>query len=195
MSTEFIKKLRIELNKNESLEDKELKLIRVQFFKKSNLLKIMVRAKESINKEEEDFIKNTVLKELGLNVDVEILCYKDVYNISTEEIINKYWIDITQDIVRKNPLAKEVLNSKHKNIVNNKVTIGYGSEALIKHLKTKKIEEKISEKIEDIFNTRIKIELSFESSLEESNYEEIKLIENRKMIKDAFRWKGSFNGG
>ncbi|PRR84200.1 PolC-type DNA polymerase III [Clostridium vincentii] len=186
MSTDFIKKLRMELKKNESLEDKELKLIRFQFLKKSNLLKIIVRAQESLNKEEESFIKNTVLKELGLNIDVEILCYKDVCNLSTEEIVNKYWLDITQEIVKKNPLAKEVLNSKHRSIVNNKVIIGYGSEALVNHLKTKKVEEKISEKIKDIFNTQIKIELSFDVSLEESNYEEAKLKENKKMLKNAF---------
>jgi len=193
LSTEFIKKLRIELKKNESLDDKELKLIRFQFLKKSNLLKIIVRAQESLIEEEETFIKNTVLKELGLNIDVEILCYMDICNLSTEDIVNKYWLDITQDIARKNPLAKEILNSKHKKIINNKVTIGCGSEALVKHLKTKKVEEKISEKIEDIFNKRIKIELSFETSLEESNYEETKLEENKKMIKDVLEGRVTLN--
>ena len=57
MSNEFVKQLLKEINRNEALENKEIKITRFQFFRKSNLLKVVIRALEHLNNEEEEFIK------------------------------------------------------------------------------------------------------------------------------------------
>ncbi|MGG7175990.1 PolC-type DNA polymerase III [Clostridium paraputrificum] len=185
MSEDFIKKLNTQLNKNEALEDKEVRLARFQFFRKSNLLKVVIRAKETLNEDEESFVKKLIMKNLGLNIDINILCYKDVVGISAEDIINKYWLEVVGDIVRKIPLSREVLFSDYKCIKDNKIVIRYGGEALINHLKRKDIENLISAQISDVFGTRIRIELHFDPSLEEKDYEKQKLEENQRIIKSA----------
>ena len=55
MSEDFIKGLYLNLNKKESLYEKGLKILRFQFFRKSNLLKVILRALETLNEDEEDY--------------------------------------------------------------------------------------------------------------------------------------------
>lgn len=184
MSEEFIKGLYVNLNKKESLYEKGLKILRFQFFRKSNLLKVILRTLEVLNEDEEDYFKNTVKKALGVDVNVELLCYKDVRDASIEEISSKYWMDVVGEVIKKNPLAKDILCSKNRKIEKKKIVISYGCEALINHIRKKHIEEEISSHIDDIFNRKIKVEFRYDESLIEENYEEKKLEENKQIVKD-----------
>ena len=121
MSEEFIKGLYVNLNKKESLYEKGLKILRFQFFRKSNLLKVILRTLEVLNEDEEDYFKNTVKKALGVDVNVELLCYKDVRDASIEEISSKYWMDVVGEVIKKNPLVKDILCSKNRKIEKNKI--------------------------------------------------------------------------
>ena len=185
MSEDFIKGLYLNLNKKESLYEKGLKILRFQFFRKSNLLKVILRALETLNEDEEDYFKNTVKKTLGVDVNVEILCYKDVRDTSVEEIANRYWMEVIGEVLRKNPLAKDILCSENKKVEENKIIINYGCQALINHIRNKHIEEEISSHIDDIFNRKVKVEFRYDESLTEDNYEEKKLQENKQIIKDV----------
>ena len=187
MSEEFIKKINKEINKNDELEDKKIELNRFQFFRKSNTLKVIMKCKDDLVPSEEEWIKKLIATNLGLNITVELLVYKDVKDASIDDILTKYWSDVVLDIVRKNPLSKNVLYSKHKNVKENRVTIRYGSEAIINHLKKKDVEKKVSSQIHDIFGRKIKIELKYDDSLEDSNYEENKAKENKKIIDDVLK--------
>ncbi|WP_394896108.1 hypothetical protein, partial [Clostridium baratii] len=123
MSEEFIKKLNKEITKNENLEDKEIKLNRFQFYKKSNILKVVLKCKESLVEEEEKWLVELVKRNLGFNINVELLVYKDVEGASVTDIVNKYWSNVVLNIVKKNPLSKNVLYSKHKIIDEDIITI------------------------------------------------------------------------
>lgn len=193
MGEDLIKKLKKELTSNESLEDKEVRLVRFQFYKKSNLLKIIVRACENLSDEDEQHIKNVVLKNIQINVNVEVLCYLDIKGASKEDIISKYWLEVVGDITRKFPLAKEVLSSEHREIINDKrILIKYGSEALIKHLKKKDIEKIISKQIQDLFAVDLSVELKYDQALEEEDYKKYKQYkeeQNARVIKAAMEGK------
>ena len=187
MSEEFIKKINKEINKNDELEDKQIELSRFQFFRKSNILKVIMKCKDSLIPSEEEWIKKLIVTNLGLNITVELLVYKDVKDASIDDILTKYWSDVVLDIVRKNPLSKNVLYSKHKNIKDDRITIRYGSEPIINHLKKKDVERKVSSQIHDIFGKKINIELKYDDSLEDSNYEANKAKENKKIIDDVLQ--------
>ena len=187
MSEEFIKKLNKEITKNENLEDKEIKLNRFQFYKKSNILKVVLKCKESLVEEEEKWLVELVKRNLGFNINVELLVYKDVEGASATDIVNKYWSNVVLNIVKKNPLSKNVLYSKHKIIDEDIITIKYGSEAIINHLKKKDIERKVSAQINDIFGKRIRIKLEYDKELEDDNYEEKKALENKKIVDDVLQ--------
>ena len=62
LSDDIIKKLTLEINKHESLEDKELKIIKFQLLRKSMILKVVLRGKEKLAHEEEELIKKIICK-------------------------------------------------------------------------------------------------------------------------------------
>ena len=82
MSEDVLKKLTLEINKHESLEHKELRIIKFQFLRKSMILKVVLRGKEKLAIEEEQLIKNIIRKTLMLKVVVEIIFYREASNIT-----------------------------------------------------------------------------------------------------------------
>ncbi|CAG9706470.1 hypothetical protein CNEO_42483 [Clostridium neonatale] len=60
--SEFIKSLSKEIRKNEMFEDKNIQLLRFQFFKKSDTLKIVLRSIDPLNSSEEEELKSLILK-------------------------------------------------------------------------------------------------------------------------------------
>ena len=62
--SEFIKSLSKEIRKNEMFEDKNIQLLRFQFFKKSDTLKIVLRSIDPLNSSEEEELKSLILKKL-----------------------------------------------------------------------------------------------------------------------------------
>ncbi|MEG2738562.1 PolC-type DNA polymerase III [Clostridium sp.] len=187
MSEEFINKLNKEITKNEKLEEKEIKLNRFQFYKKSNILKVVVKCKENLNEEDEKWLISLVKKNIRLDVKIELLVYKDVEGASTSDIVNKYWSDVVLNIVKKNPLSKNALFSKYKTIEGDNIIIKYGSEAIVKHLKKKDVERMVSSQINDIFGRKIRVVLEYDKSLEDDNYEENKALENKKIVDDILQ--------
>ncbi|MEG1002408.1 MAG: PolC-type DNA polymerase III [Clostridium sp.] len=187
MSEEFINKLNKEITKNEKLEEKEIKLNRFQFYKKSNILKVVVKCKENLNEEDEKWLISLVKKNIRLDVKIELLVYKDVEGASTSDIVNKYWSDVVLNIVKKNPLSKNALFSKNKTIEGDNIIIKYGSEAIVKHLKKKDVERMVSSQINDIFGRKIRVVLEYDKSLEDDNYEENKALENKKIVDDILQ--------
>ena len=185
MSEDFLKKLKTDLYKNEAIEDKELELIRFQFYRKSNILKVITRANENLNNEEEEFVKKTMRRHLGLNIPIDIICYKHVVGTSLQDIIDKYWMNVVGDILRKVPIGREVLITEHKKVEGNTIIISYGAEALINHLKNKDIEKQIAHQIHDIFDVTARVELKYDEALEDKDYEKRREEENKKAIKKA----------
>ena len=155
MSNVFLKTVLKEIKKKESLYNKEISIARFQFFRKSNHLKVVLKASDNINNEEEDYIKRVILNNLNIKVDISILCYINMNHVKEEEIINKYWTTLAGGIIKNNPLAKPVLINGKKELINNKIIISYGEEAIIKHLNKKSIGDKISKSIYDIFDRKI----------------------------------------
>ena len=187
MNEEFIKKIYSEINKMESIEDKKVKMTRFQFFRKSNILKVIIKAIDNLEDIERKFIIKAILKELLLDIEVEIICYKEVTGVSAKDISEKYWMEVIGDVIRRNPLSREILTSSNKSVNDKKITIEYGCEALINHLKKKNVENQIKSQINDIFSTNILIELKFNPSLETVSYEEAKEKETKERVRLALK--------
>jgi DNA polymerase-3 subunit alpha (Gram-positive type) len=185
LSDDFSKLILKEINKNEFLQEKEIKINRFQFFRKSNRLKLIIKALENLDQQEEEYIKNILIKQLGFDIDVDIICYREMQNVSLNQICDKFWMEVIGDIIRKTPLSKEVLTSGKREVIENKIVISYQGEALLKHLRNKKVDMQIVENIHDVFNIKPIIELKHDKSLIVNNYEEKKLSENIQIVKDA----------
>lgn len=185
MSKEFLKKVKAEIYKEESISDKEVQIIRFQFFKKSNILKVIIKSNEAISNSEEEIIKKSILNNLKLSIEINILCYIRTKNTTIEEVATKYWLEVISDIALKHPLAKGVLMCQHREVKDNKIIISYPLEAIINHIKIKAIDEAIKSQIEDLFDIKASIEFKVDESLEDENYIEEKNNEEKAIIKEV----------
>ena len=138
MSKDIIKKLTLEINKHESLEDKELKIIKFQLLRKSMILKVVLRGKEKLTHEEEELIKKIICKTLMIRITVEIVFYRDASDISLEEVIENHWIECISSTIKNTPLCKSLLLNCKREIKDNKVIIYNGYDKLTEHLKVHK---------------------------------------------------------
>ena len=166
MSEDILKKITLEINKHESLEDKELNIIRFQILKKSNILKVILRGKERLAIEEEELIKKIICKTLMIRITIEILFYKDASNISLEEVVESHWLECISDTIKKTPLCKTLLLSSKRVVEGNKIIVLNGYDKVTEHLKSKYGDKSIEGTIEAIFGLKCKVEIRFDSSME-----------------------------
>lgn len=189
MSEDILKKITLEINKHESLEDKELKIIRFQLLKKSNILKVILRGKERLAIEEEELIKKIICKTLMIRITVEIIFYRDASNISLEEVVESHWLECISDTVKKTPLCKTLLLSSKRIVEGNKVIVLNGYDKVTDHLKSKCGEKSIEGSIESIFGLKCKVEIRFDPSMEVIiDYAE-KEKNERKLLNQALQAK------
>ena len=189
MSEDILKKITLEINKHESLEDKKLKIIRFQLLKKSNILKVILRGKERLAIEEEELIKKIICKTLMIRITVEIIFYRDASNISLEEVVESHWLECISDTVKKTPLCKTLLLSSKRIVEGNKVIVLNGYDKVTDHLKSKCGEKSIEGSIEAIFGLKCKVEIRFDPSMEVIiDYAE-KEKNERKLLNQALQAK------
>ncbi|MGL5380326.1 PolC-type DNA polymerase III, partial [Clostridium sp.] len=186
MSEDTIKKIKKEINKNETLEDKEINIIRFQFLRKSNLLKVVLRGKENLSQAEEAQIIKAVKDVLRIDVKIEVLFYRDVSNISLEQIIDKYWIEVTGDVMKKTPLSKTLLTMGIKEVKDKKIFIKSGYDKIIDHLNTRGIPKQISNNLENIFGIKAQVELVYDEALEIVDDNIAKAEKEKQVLKEIF---------
>jgi DNA polymerase III subunit alpha, Gram-positive type len=186
LSEDALKLIKKEINKNESLEDKGINIIKFQFLKKSNLLKVVLRGKDGLNNQEEDEVKRAIKKTLGIDINIEVLFYRDISNLTLNEIVEKHWIEVTEDVMKKAPLSKSVLTKGKKTVNGNTINIASGYDKINEHLNTKDIPKQIALKIESIFGIKSKITLEYDSSLEVENDYTKKLEKEKEVLKEIF---------
>ncbi len=89
MENTSVSDLQKEINKEEFDIDKEIKIVRVQYFRKKNKLKIILKSISNFTKEKEDHIKNILKKRFSMVEDFQIICYKDLSHVTLEELSKK----------------------------------------------------------------------------------------------------------
>ncbi|WP_455793819.1 PolC-type DNA polymerase III [Clostridium butyricum] len=186
MSQEFMKMLKKDILNNEMLGEKDIVILRFQFFKKSQTLKIIVKCCDILNNVEEEEFRKLVLKNLGFHVEVEIICYRDVTNCTIENIAGEHWSSAVEETARKFPLIRALLYSENREVKDKTIFIYSGTPALVNHANNKKAGVLIEGAIKDIFGVGARVEFKFDEKLASiHNYEAAKLEENKKIINDV----------
>ena len=186
MSENALKLIKKEINKDDALEDKEINIIRFQFLRKSNVLKVVLRGKDGLNSEEEDKVIRAIKNTLNIDINIEVLFYRDISSLSLEEVVEKHWIEVIGNILKTVPLAKSVLTKGCKKVDGNNIIISSGYDKINEHLNSRGIPNQISLNIESVFGLKSKVKLLYDSNLEtKDNYEE-KLEQEREVLKEIF---------
>ena len=187
MSKDIIKKLTLEINKHESLEDKELKIIKFQLLRKSMILKVVLRGKEKLTHEEEELIKKIICKTLMIRITVEIVFYRDASDISLEEVIENHWIECISSTIKNTPLCKSLLLNCKREIKDNKVIIYNGYDKLTEHLKGKNGEKSLEDTVKTVFGISCRFELKFEPEMEVTIDFEARKKEEKELLSKAMK--------
>ena len=171
MSENTLKLITEEINKNENLENKEISILKFQFFKKSNLLKVVLKVKDGINSEDEEEIKKAIKKVIKIDIEINIVVFRDISNLTLNEVMDKHWLEVTTDIIKKIPLSKTVLVKGKRIIKDNIIIIKSGFKAINDHLNTQDVPKQISMNIENLFGLKARIAFEYDASLEvETDY-------------------------
>ncbi|NMA58792.1 hypothetical protein, partial [Clostridium cochlearium] len=94
-----------------------IRVHRIQYFKKANKLKVIVKSKEEVNKNQINEIKKAFFDEFKYFNEIEVICYRDISGIKLKDICEKYWIDIINGVLTYIPFCKECLVNSKKEVI------------------------------------------------------------------------------
>lgn len=187
MGKEFIESINKEIYKLEDVKEKALRISGFQYMKKSNKLKVILRSNEALTTEEEISVRSIIIKKLNLNIEIDMLYIIDISDISLQEIVDDHWNELIQEIIKRHPLAKDILLSGEKKVVDNSLIISYGSEILINVAKNQKIQDLLKKYINSIFGFKAHVVFKFDNELDmklNKEYEVYKKKETEKILKE-----------
>ncbi|WP_026882296.1 PolC-type DNA polymerase III [Clostridium akagii] len=179
MSTNLVQLINNDINSNDILMDENIRVLRVQFLKKSNILKVFIKSTNELDKECLNNLKVTVGKKFNFLAKVELVYYKDVSNITVEDICNKHWIDVVGSVSAAIPIAKGCLSKSNILCEGNNIRIINGNKFITCLLKNKGLEKILQHTIEDMFSVKSHIKMEYDEKIESEDYfKERESVEN-----------------
>ncbi|WP_419469226.1 PolC-type DNA polymerase III [Clostridium botulinum] len=170
-----------------------MQILKVQYLTKSNRLKIVLKSVNEINDDIKRLIKSIISKKLmGFN-NIDLVCYKDVSNISLDEISKQYWIDIVENVSKVMPVSKQSLITSSRSIEGNLLVLRIGDKFMCKLFETKRLGNIIQSVITDMFALKSIVNIKYDPELKDSNYIEVKVKEEKQIIQNALKESKSGN--
>ncbi|MBU5482781.1 PolC-type DNA polymerase III [Clostridium sp. MSJ-11] len=175
-------------DENPSSQDllKDIKILKIQYLKKSNKLKVILKSFNEFNKDMETRFKEMLYKKFNFFNDIELVFYKDISNVTLKDLCNNYWCELTNAVVTHVPLAKECMLNGDKSVEDNILTIRYGNEFIYNMLRNKNFEELTYNIIRDIFGLECKVKLAYEVSCSNQECNELE-EEEMSLIKEIIK--------
>ncbi|MBZ9608283.1 PolC-type DNA polymerase III [Clostridium estertheticum] len=187
MNVNLAEILKNDFNLNEETLADDIKVLRVQYLKKSNKLRVLIKSLEDIDDNKKLLIKNIISKRVGSFEDIQLICYKDVSNATIEDIKDKFWVDVVNVIATSQPSSKDSLLKSSRIIENGTLKIQCGNDFMCKILRDKNIEILIKDTINDMFGVSSLVKLEHNSKLSKEDYFGKKEKENEVIIKEIIK--------
>jgi DNA polymerase III subunit alpha, Gram-positive type len=157
----------IAIELNSQLRGLDASVIKAQYYKKSNKIVLHIKcSKELIEDNINKFLKDKIDIE-GLNV--ETVFYKDIENSSIDDVCNKYWNEIIDNLSIESPVCKDCLINSKRKITDNKIIVSHGNKFLNGILDRKNISQKIQDIISKSYGLSCPIDIKYDKSLTEIN--------------------------
>ncbi|MCB2292085.1 PolC-type DNA polymerase III [Clostridium algoriphilum] len=179
--------LKNDFNLNEETLVDDIKVLRVQYLKKSNKLRVLIKSFEDIDDNKKLVIKNIISKRLCSFKDIQLICYRDVSDATIEDVKDKFWSEVVNVIATSEPSSKDSLLKSSRIIEKGILKIQCGNDFMCKILRDKNIEVLIKNTINDMFGVNSIVKLEHNSELSKENYFEKKEKENETIIKEIVK--------
>ncbi|MBU3187110.1 PolC-type DNA polymerase III [Clostridium estertheticum] len=187
MNASLAQMLKNDLDLNEETLVDNIKVLRVQYLKKSNKLRVIIKSFEDTDDNKKLLIKEIISKRLCSFNDIQLICYHDVSNATIEDVKDKFWLDVVNVISISEPSSKDSLLKSTRIIENGILKIQCGNDFMCKILRDKNIELLMKNTINDMFgvNSVVKLEHNSELSKEDSFMKKEK--ENETIINEIVK--------
>ncbi len=179
----------------ENIADYNLKLKKIQYLKKSNILKVFVSSED-----EKDTNVLAFKRCLNANINfcnkIEVILNRNYENLTMEYVLEHYWRDIVENLIHEIPLSKMLLFNCKGILKDEKVIIYHGNKYISNVLETVGFLKKFSDVVEEKFNLKYKVEFVFDDKLSvkydddknkiinfEKNINKDNVVKNEKPIK------------
>lgn len=129
---------------------------------------------------------------MGFN-NIDLVCYKDVSNISLDEISKQYWTDIVENVSKVMPVCKQSLITSSRSIEGNLLVLRIGDKFMCKLFETKRLGNIIQSVITDMFALKSIVNIKYDPELKDLNYIEVKVKEEKQIIKNVLKESKSSN--
>ena len=165
MNVSLAEMLKNDFDSNEQTLVDDIKVLRVQYLKKSNKLRVIIKSFESTDDNKKLLIKNIISKRLCSFDDIQLICYQDVSNATLEDVKGKFWLDVVNVIATSQPSSKDSLLKSSRIIENGTLKIQCGNDFMCKILRDKNIELLLKNTINDMFGVNSLVKLEHNSEL------------------------------
>lgn len=178
MNVSLAEMLKNDLGLNEETVADDIKVLRVQYLKKSNKLRVIIKSFDDIDDNKKLLIKDIIAKRFSSFDDIQLICYKDVSNATIEDVKDKFWLDIVNVISISEPSSKDSLLKSSRIIENGALKIQCGNDFMCKILRDKNIEVLMKNTISDMFGINSLVKLEHNSKLTNEDHSGKKEEEN-----------------
>lgn len=193
MNASLVQLLKDQIDKNEVVKEDDVKVIRIQYLKKSEKLRVVLQCKYELDEDKKTLIYNLISNKLGCFSNMEILWYRDINEVTIDEVAGEYWIDVVSSAASSFPSMKSILLKAEKSVKDNQITVYMPNVFMCNLLKNKNMESLIKSTAKDMFGLNITISLVFDSTLKNEDYFSEKELENTSIIKEVMANKNTFH--
>ncbi|WP_413228472.1 PolC-type DNA polymerase III [Clostridium estertheticum] len=179
--------LKNDLDLNEETLVDNIKVLRVQYLKKSNKLRVIIKSFEDTDDNKKLLIKEIISKRLCSFNDIQLICYHDVSNATIEDVKDKFWLDVVNVISISEPSSKDSLLKSTRIIENGILKIQCGNDFMCKILRDKNIELLMKNTINDMFGVDSVVKLEHNSELSKDDSLMKKEKENETIINEIVK--------
>lgn len=193
MSVDIVKMLQEDLDLDSNTLTENIKLLKIQYLKKSNKLKVILKSQEKLDSHIKGKIRDIINKKLQGFCSIELICYKDISNVCLEDISKIYWIELTGIMASYIPVSREFLEKCSREVEGNLLKISTGNEFICNVLKNKNIEKLLCRTIGDLFGVKCFVVINYDEALNVKDYLEKSEKEEEKYIESIFKCRnGNF---
>lgn len=183
MSIDLLRSLQKDIDNDIFFQNKDISLVKVQYLKKSNRLKLYVNCEDEHHINFEEKIRKIFISKFGDFKDIDIIYYKNISNVTIEEICNKHWSELANIIINNHPVCRECLLKGNITFDNNVIKIQYGNKFICEILIHKNIENVIKNTIYDIYGIKCIVKIEYDCSLENKDFFSHKELEEKEIMK------------
>ncbi|MCL2323746.1 MAG: exonuclease domain-containing protein, partial [Oscillospiraceae bacterium] len=148
----------------ENISQFNFNLKKIQYLKKSNILKVFIIAKEEDSDKILSF-KRCLNDNINFCNKIEVILNRNYENLTMEYILEHYWGELVQHIEDEMPMSKMILFNCEREFKDEKIIIYHCNKYISNILEAAFFTKKFSKIIEDKFNLKYNVELAFDEKL------------------------------